>query len=47
MSIAIYIAAMAVISFVCMYLITETYQTDIEEDVPPDRPAAEPEPGTP
>jgi metabolite-proton symporter len=47
LSIAIYIAAMAVISFVCMYLITETYQTDIEEDVPPDRPAAEPEPGTP
>ena len=48
MSIAIYVAAMAAISFVCMYLITETYQTDIEEDVPLDRPAAAgAEPGTP
>ncbi|MGH3148504.1 MAG: MFS transporter [Rubrobacter sp.] len=38
-SIAIYVAAMAVISFVCMYLITETYETDIEADVPTDGPA--------
>lgn len=32
-SIALYVFAMAVISFVCMYLITETYQRDIHEDV--------------
>jgi MFS family permease len=39
LSIAVYVAAMAVISFVCMYLITETYQKDIHDDVPSEAPA--------
>jgi MFS transporter, MHS family, shikimate and dehydroshikimate transport protein len=40
-SIAIYIAVLAVISFICMWLITETYQKDIDEDVPEERKVTE------
>jgi MFS transporter, MHS family, shikimate and dehydroshikimate transport protein len=41
-SIALYVATMAGISFVCMYLITDAYQRDIHEDVFAASPATEP-----
>ena len=44
-SIAVYVAAMAVISFVCMFLLTETYQKDIYDDIPTQAPT-DPHPGT-
>ncbi|MCA3749232.1 MAG: MHS family MFS transporter [Rubrobacter sp.] len=37
LSISIYIASMAVLSFICMFLLTETYQTDIDADVAGER----------
>jgi MHS family shikimate/dehydroshikimate transporter-like MFS transporter len=44
-SIAIYVAAMAVISFVCMFLLTDTRLVDIDADVPTERRVTtEPEP---
>ncbi|TCJ15323.1 MFS transporter [Rubrobacter taiwanensis] len=33
-AIAVYIAVLAVLSFICMWLMTETYRKDIDEDVP-------------
>jgi MFS transporter, MHS family, shikimate and dehydroshikimate transport protein len=36
-SVSMYVAVMAVISLVCVFLITETYQTDIEELQPEER----------
>jgi MHS family shikimate/dehydroshikimate transporter-like MFS transporter len=41
-SIALYVATMALISFVCMYLITDSYKRDIHEDVFAESPATEP-----
>ncbi|MGH3086769.1 MAG: MFS transporter, partial [Rubrobacteraceae bacterium] len=43
-SISIYVAAMAVISFVCMFLLTDTRTVDIDEDVSAGRTTAKPEP---
>ena len=46
-SIAVYVAAMAVISFVCMYLLTDTREVDIDADVSVERPVTtEVKPGT-
>jgi len=46
-SIAIYVAAMAVISFVCMFLLTDTRTVDIDRDVPDEEAAPSPvEPAT-
>jgi MFS family permease len=46
-SIAVYVASMAVISFICMYLLTDTKEVDIHADVSAERPATPAaEPGT-
>jgi hypothetical protein len=34
MSIAIYVCAMAILSFVCMYALTDTRSVDIDADTP-------------
>ncbi len=44
LSISLYVLSMAVLSFICMFLLTETYQTSIDEDAPA-RSTMEAEPG--
>jgi MFS transporter, MHS family, shikimate and dehydroshikimate transport protein len=46
-SIAVYVAALAVLSFVCAFLATETYESDIDAERPEERQLIrEAEPGT-